>query len=171
MCLLLPNCSLYYCLCFQSFSFSHHDSGWVGKYKSTKMRASMKRAANPIIAPVYHLLVWLENPFCFLFKEINLLIHGFCGVSSVSCFRIGELWGIVQLKNWACVVFAGEVKTEDDVPTSLDKVVDCMTSLIRVAHPHDVIVQGKDFVHVILHALSPGFSWTGFLSALFFKFF
>lgn len=53
----------------------------------------------------------------------------------------------------------GEDNTED-VSAPLDKVLDCITSCIHVAHLHETVKQGKNLIHVFLHVLSPGFSWT-----------
>lgn len=53
----------------------------------------------------------------------------------------------------------------EDVSAPLDKVLDCVTSCIHVAHLQETIRQGKSLIHVFLCALSPGFSWTGTLTA------
>ncbi|XP_020242083.1 proteasome-associated protein ECM29 homolog isoform X2 [Asparagus officinalis] len=46
------------------------------------------------------------------------------------------------------------------VSVSLDKVVDCVTSCLRVARLLDVIEHKEKLIHVFLCALSPGFNWT-----------
>eukprot|EP00268_Persea_americana_P062214 TRINITY_DN795_c0_g1_i5.p1 TRINITY_DN795_c0_g1~~TRINITY_DN795_c0_g1_i5.p1 ORF type:complete len:1799 (+),score=364.65 TRINITY_DN795_c0_g1_i5:189-5585(+) len=62
------------------------------------------------------------------------------------------------------------IKTDEDnaedVSAPLDKVLDCVTSCIHVAHLQETIRQGKSLIHVFLCALSPGFSWTVKTSAL-----
>lgn len=62
------------------------------------MRASMKRAANPIIAPVYHLLVWLENPFCFLFKKLIYLSMAFVVYPLYPVFELANCEASFSLK-------------------------------------------------------------------------
>lgn len=59
---------------------------------------------------------------------------------------------------WAA---AGEDKSEEDASVPLDKVVDCVTSVIHVARPEDTLAKGKDLIHVFHVALSPKLSWPG----------
>jgi len=48
---------------------------------------------------------------------------------------------------------------------SLDKVLNCATSCISVAFPHDIISQKKNVLEVILNSLSPEESWQVKLSS------
>ncbi|KAI3837921.1 hypothetical protein MKX03_019436 [Papaver bracteatum] len=54
---------------------------------------------------------------------------------------------------------------EEEVSAPLDKVLDCITSCISVAHLPDVLEQRKNLIHVFLVVLSPNLQWTVKMSA------
>ncbi|MCL7022732.1 hypothetical protein MKW94_004116 [Papaver nudicaule] len=54
---------------------------------------------------------------------------------------------------------------EEEVSAPLDKVLDCITSCISVAHLPDVLEQRKNLTHVFLVVLSPNLQWTVKMSA------
>lgn len=63
--------------------------------------------------------------------------------------------------------------TESDdgnVLVPLDKVLDCLTSCIHVAHVNHMLEHTKNLMQVFLISLSPGFQWTGILFVFFFVF-
>ncbi|OVA18531.1 Proteasome stabiliser ECM29 [Macleaya cordata] len=59
---------------------------------------------------------------------------------------------------------AGEDK-EEDVSAPHDKVLDCITSCISVAHLPDILEQRKNLTHVFLVTLYPGLQWPVKMSA------
>lgn len=59
----------------------------------------------------------------------------------------------------------GDEEIVGAVSVSLDKVVDCVTSCLRVAHLLDIIEQKHKLIHVFLCSLSPGQNWTVKMSA------
>ncbi|KAF6155314.1 hypothetical protein GIB67_019840 [Kingdonia uniflora] len=71
----------------------------------------------------------------------------------------------LQIPSMNDSVKEGENK-EEDVSAPLDKVLDCITCGINVAHPPDILDQGKNLLHVFLIALSPGLPWIVKMSAL-----
>ncbi|RZC83438.1 hypothetical protein C5167_046224 [Papaver somniferum] len=54
---------------------------------------------------------------------------------------------------------------EEEVSAPLDKVLDCITSCISVAHLPDVLEQTKNLIHVFLVVLYPNLQWTVKMSA------
>lgn len=58
-----------------------------------------------------------------------------------------------------------EESADESVSAPLDKVLDCMSSCIHVAHVNDIIEQEKNLVQVFMISLSPGFPWTVKMSA------
>ncbi|XP_044479857.1 proteasome adapter and scaffold protein ECM29-like [Mangifera indica] len=61
----------------------------------------------------------------------------------------------------------GSKQESDDgnVSVPLDKVLDCLTSCIHVAHVNHMLEHTKNLVQVFLISLSPGFQWTVKMSA------
>ncbi|KAJ4724481.1 Proteasome-associated ECM29 [Melia azedarach] len=61
---------------------------------------------------------------------------------------------------------ASKEESEDgSFSAPLDKVLDCVTSCIQVAHINDILEQEKNLVQVFLISLSPRFPWTVKMSA------
>jgi proteasome component ECM29 len=54
-----------------------------------------------------------------------------------------------------------------DVSVPHEKILDCVTSCIHVAHINDILEQQKDLMHVFITSLSPSSPWTGILLAFF----
>ncbi|KAH9741797.1 ARM repeat superfamily protein [Citrus sinensis] len=58
-----------------------------------------------------------------------------------------------------------EESADESVSAPLDKVLDCVSSCIHVAHVNDIIEQEKNLVQLFMISLSPGFPWTVKMSA------
>ncbi|KDO54734.1 hypothetical protein CISIN_1g003081mg [Citrus sinensis] len=59
-----------------------------------------------------------------------------------------------------------EESADESVSAPLDKVLDCVSSCIHVAHVNDIIEQEKNLVQLFTISLSPGFPWTELCSRL-----
>ncbi|KAM4096438.1 hypothetical protein ACJW30_08G104900 [Castanea mollissima] len=53
-----------------------------------------------------------------------------------------------------------ESEATEDVSVPHEKILDCMTSCIHVAHINDIIEQKKNLLHIFITSLSPGSPWT-----------
>ncbi|XP_065626874.1 uncharacterized protein LOC112035785 [Quercus suber] len=53
-----------------------------------------------------------------------------------------------------------ESEATEDVSVPHEKILDCMTSCIHVAHINDILEQKKNLLHIFITSLSPGSPWT-----------
>uniref|UniRef100_A0A7N2KMJ3 ARM repeat superfamily protein n=1 Tax=Quercus lobata TaxID=97700 RepID=A0A7N2KMJ3_QUELO len=53
-----------------------------------------------------------------------------------------------------------ESEAAEDVSIPHEKILDCMTSCIHVAHINDILEQKKNILHIFITSLSPGSPWT-----------
>ncbi|KAJ0985238.1 hypothetical protein J5N97_003594 [Dioscorea zingiberensis] len=90
------------------------------------------------------------------FNNVFPLLYEVCNQAGVPIPRSTPLPSVTMEK--------GEDSTEK-ISVSLDKVVDCITSCIDIAHPQDILKHQKNLLHVLLFVLSHGFSWTVKISA------
>ncbi|KAL9458549.1 hypothetical protein AB3S75_007422 [Citrus x aurantiifolia] len=80
-----------------------------------------------------------------------------------------EMCGSTALKKSGQVPLPSDASKEESADESvsapLDKVLDCVSSCIHVAHVNDIIEQEKNLVQLFMISLSPGFPWTVKMSA------
>ncbi|KAG2674643.1 hypothetical protein I3760_13G146600 [Carya illinoinensis] len=104
-----------------------------------------------------------------------------CLEQVIKAFSLPEFFNMVfpllfDMSNLAVVRKAGQAtlasdaaKTEsdeiEDISVPHEKILDCMTSCIRVAHINDIVEQQNNLVHVFITSLSPGSQWTVKISA------
>ncbi|KAF5447658.1 hypothetical protein F2P56_033192 [Juglans regia] len=104
-----------------------------------------------------------------------------CLEQVIKAFSLPEFFNMVfpllfDMSNLAVVRKAGQAtlasdaaKTEsdeiEDVSVPHEKILDCMTSCIRVAQINDIVEQQNNLVHVFITSLSPGSPWTVKISA------
>ncbi|XP_038694487.1 proteasome adapter and scaffold protein ECM29 isoform X1 [Tripterygium wilfordii] len=57
---------------------------------------------------------------------------------------------------------ASKAESDDteDSSVPLDKILECLTSCIHIAHARDILEHKKNLMHVLLVPLSPGFQWS-----------
>ncbi|KAL5580309.1 hypothetical protein UlMin_012751 [Ulmus minor] len=75
-----------------------------------------------------------------------------------------EMWNsAASNKSRKATLVADAGKTEDDseeVSVPNEKILDCVTSCIHVAHIKDVLEQQENLIHLLITSLSPAFPWT-----------
>ncbi|KAM2630644.1 hypothetical protein TB1_029488 [Malus domestica] len=82
-----------------------------------------------------------------------------------------EIFSSASLDQSGKESLAGDAaKAEEDqvekVSVPHNKILDCMTACIHVAHINDILGQQKNFLHVLITTLSSGLPWTVKVSAL-----
>lgn len=67
-------------------------------------------------------------------------------------------------------IFFAELDSVEEISVPHNKIVDCLTSCIHVAHINDILEKQKSLMHMYAAFLLPEHKWTGILYASFFVF-
>ena len=66
--------------------------------------------------------------------------------------------------------FFAELNSVEEISVPHNKIVDCLTSCIHVAHINDILEKQKGLAHMYTAFLLPEHKWTGILYGSFFIF-
>ena len=66
--------------------------------------------------------------------------------------------------------FFAELNSVEEISVPHNKIVDCLTSCIHVAHINDILEKQKGLMHIYTAFLLPEHKWSGILYASFFHF-
>lgn len=65
-------------------------------------------------------------------------------------------------------IFFAELDSVEESSIPYNKIIDCLTSCIHVAHVNDILEKQKDLIHMYAAFLLPEHKWTGILYASYF---
>lgn len=84
-------------------------------------------------------------------------------------FSVTINYKIQFLATWH-ILLSAELESVEETSVPHDKIVDCLTSSIHVAHINDILEKQKSLIHMYSVLLSPEHKWTGILCPSLFAF-
>lgn len=66
------------------------------------------------------------------------------------------------------IFFFAELDSVEETSIPHNKIIDCLTSCIQVAHINDILQKQKELMHIYAAFLLPEYKWTGILDPSYF---